>query len=88
MGASRTICIIGAGIAGLTLALGLAKFGLNVVILERNAGISEFGAGLQISPNARKVLDRLGLDEALAQKVSLPRASTSIQMGANARSRP
>src|SRR5690606_32805913 len=72
MGASRTIYIAGAGIAGLTLALGLAKFGLNVVVLERNAGISEFGAGLQISPNARKVLDRLGLEAAIAEKSFVP----------------
>ena len=72
MGASRTIYIAGAGIAGLTLALGLAKFGLSVVVLERNRGISEFGAGLQISPNARKVLDRLGLGEAIAQKSFAP----------------
>lgn len=72
MGASRTIYIAGAGIAGLTLALGLAKFGLNVVVLERNAGISEFGAGLQISPNARKVLDRLGLEAAITEKSFVP----------------
>lgn len=72
MGASRTIYVAGAGIAGLTLALGLAKFGLNVVVLERNMGVSEFGAGLQISPNARKVLDRLGLAEAVAEKSFVP----------------
>src|SRR5690606_15329087 len=50
VGTPRTIYISGAGIAGLTLALGLAKFGLQVVVLERNSAISEFGAGLQISP--------------------------------------
>lgn len=72
MGASRTIYIAGAGIAGLTLALGLAKFGLNVVVLERNEKISAFGAGLQIGPNARKVLDRLGLEAAIAEKSFVP----------------
>lgn len=72
MGAPRTIYIAGAGIAGLTLALGLAKFGLRVVVLERNAAISEFGAGLQISPNARKVLDKLGLGEAIEAQSFVP----------------
>lgn len=66
-GAGRTVFIAGAGIAGLTLALALAKFGIDVVVLERNIGISEFGAGLQISPNARRVLDRLGLAGAIRE---------------------
>lgn len=33
-GSGRTIYIAGAGIAGLTLALALAKFGATVVLLE------------------------------------------------------
>lgn len=61
-GSGRTIYIAGAGIAGLTLALALAKFGATVVLLERNKQIQEVGAGLQISPNARRVLNQLGLD--------------------------
>ena len=65
MNGKRTFFIAGAGISGLTLALALAKFGANVTVLERNAAPSEFGAGLQISPNARRILDRLGLDEAI-----------------------
>ncbi|MHA6728768.1 FAD-dependent monooxygenase [Devosia sp. A369] len=64
-GKGRTFYIAGAGIAGLTLALTLAKFGAKVVVLERSATLSEFGAGLQISPNARRILDRLGLEKAL-----------------------
>ncbi len=60
-----TFFIAGAGIAGLTLALTLAKFGARVIVLERNAALSPFGAGLQISPNARKILDGLGLSDAL-----------------------
>jgi len=61
----RLVYIAGAGISGLTLALALARFGLRVVVLERNEAVSEVGAGIQISPNARKILDRLGLGEAL-----------------------
>ncbi|MDB5541319.1 MAG: hypothetical protein JWQ89_3046 [Devosia sp.] len=67
-GNGRTIYIAGAGIAGMTLALALAKFGATVVVLERNAEVQEVGAGVQISPNARKILNRLGLDKALAAK--------------------
>src|SRR6218665_2902591 len=67
-GTGRTYYIAGAGITGLTLALALAKFGASVVVLERSAAISEFGAGLQVSPNARKILDNLGLDEALSAR--------------------
>lgn len=60
--------VVGAGITGLTLALALAKSGATVVVLERGPQISEFGAGLQISPNARHVLDRLGLSDAIAER--------------------
>jgi len=65
MGPDKTVLINGAGIAGLTLALGLAKFGFRVVVAEKQKEISEFGAGLQISPNARNVLNELGLNDAL-----------------------
>jgi salicylate hydroxylase len=64
----RTIYIAGAGIAGMTLALALAKFGATVVIAERQKKVQEIGAGLQISPNARRVLNQLGLDKAIAQR--------------------
>ena len=64
----RTIYIAGAGIAGMTLALALAKFGATVVIAERNKKVQEVGAGLQISPNARRVLNQLGLDRAITNK--------------------
>lgn len=67
-GTGRTYYVAGAGIAGLTLALALAKFGATVVVLERSTTISEFGAGLQISPNARKILNNLGLDQALSAR--------------------
>ena len=66
--AGRTIYIAGAGIAGMVLALALAKFGATVVVLERNRQVQEVGAGLQISPNARRVLNQLGLDRALTQR--------------------
>jgi salicylate hydroxylase len=73
----RIFYIAGAGVSGLTLALTLAKFGASVIVLERGAALSEFGAGLQISPNARRILDRLGLGKALT-KASLEPAGIDI----------
>jgi salicylate hydroxylase len=71
-GSGRTIYIAGAGIGGLTLALALAKFGATIVLLERGKSIQEVGAGLQISPNARRVLNRLGLERQLQSKAFVP----------------
>lgn len=81
-GNGRTVYIAGAGIAGLTLALALAKFGATVVVLERNAKVQEVGAGLQVSPNARKILNRLGLDRALAATAFEPQGIDVYPYGA------
>lgn len=94
----RTIYIAGAGIAGMTLALALAKFGATVIVLERNKRVQEVGAGLQISPNARRVLNQLGLDKAIAAKSFEPksidvypfraeRPAVSLELGAIMRER-
>ncbi len=61
----RKVRIVGAGIGGLTAALALARRGAEVAILEKAAGLREVGAGIQISPNAGRVLSALGLDAAL-----------------------
>nr|WP_281354615.1 FAD-dependent oxidoreductase [Aurantimonas aggregata] len=63
--AEADIVIVGAGIAGLTLALELARRGIGSTILERAPRLEEIGAGLQLSPNALRVLWRLGLGDAL-----------------------
>ncbi|SEQ00225.1 salicylate hydroxylase [Solimonas aquatica] len=57
--------IVGAGIGGLSAALTLARSGWRITLVEQTAEPSEVGAGLQISPNASRVLLSLGLGEAL-----------------------
>lgn len=58
---SRQIIIAGAGIAGLTAALAFAVRGFPVQVFERSMRLDEVGAGLQLSPNATRILDRLGV---------------------------
>jgi salicylate hydroxylase len=59
--ATLPVVIAGAGIAGLTAAAALARAGVQVVLVERRAGFSEVGAGLQLSPNAVATLAALEL---------------------------
>ena len=59
------IVIIGGGIGGLTAAVALHQRGFEVEVYERSTKLEEVGAGLQVGPNAVKVLHALGLKEAL-----------------------
>ncbi|MFV0384791.1 FAD-dependent oxidoreductase [Paracoccus sp. (in: a-proteobacteria)] len=61
----RPALIVGAGVAGLTAAIALARRGARVTVLERAPAIREVGAGLQLSPNAMRVLAALGLTDAV-----------------------
>ncbi len=74
MSAGRRVEIAGAGIAGLTSALFLARAGFDVEIHERAQSLEPVGAGLQLSPNATRLLDRLGLLPALQAASVAPRA--------------
>jgi salicylate hydroxylase len=72
--ASRTIFVAGAGIGGLTASLALAAQGFRVVVLEKAERLEEAGAGLQLSPNASRVLIGLGLQPRLAAQAVIPDA--------------
>ena len=64
------VLIAGGGIGGLSAALGLARKGFGVVVLEKSPKLGEIGAGIQIGPNAFHAFDYLGVgDEARAQAV-------------------
>ncbi len=63
--------IAGAGIGGLTVAIALARRGIAVTVAEKRTGFAESGAGIQLSPNAGRVLDALDL------RLQLKRASVT-----------
>ena len=75
MSQGLSIAIIGGGIGGLTSALCLARCGYRVHVLEQASAIVEAGAGIQLSPNATKVLLQLGLGDALAAVCVQPEAT-------------
>jgi salicylate hydroxylase len=58
---SHTIVIAGAGIGGLTAALALAQQGFHAIVCEQSRMPEETGAGIQLSPNASRILIGLGL---------------------------
>jgi salicylate hydroxylase len=55
------IAIIGAGISGLALACILKEANIPVVVFEKSSDVSDYGAGISISPNGIKVLKHLGI---------------------------
>jgi len=66
--------VIGGGIGGLSAALHLLRAGFDVHVYEQAPAITEIGAGIQISPNASRLLIRLGLKTALDAAGVLPQA--------------
>jgi salicylate hydroxylase len=69
---SMRVIVVGAGIGGLTAALTLTRAGLDVEVFEQASELHEVGAGIQISPNATRILHRLGLSEALERVAVRP----------------
>ncbi|MGN6471977.1 MAG: FAD-dependent monooxygenase [Rhizobiaceae bacterium] len=80
----RTILVAGAGIAGLTAALAFAARGFRVKLFERAKNFDEIGAGIQLSPNATRILGGLGVLDALGANAVAPEAVV-LRDGANLR---
>jgi salicylate hydroxylase len=73
------VVIIGGGIGGLTAAVALRQRGFEVDIFERSPKLEEVGAGLQVGPNAVKVLRALGLEQELRRSAFEPVNMVSIK---------
>lgn len=72
MAQARTILIAGAGIGGLTAALALARNGFRITICEQAEVLGDAGAGIQLSPNATRVLNTLGVGQRLTDVAVVP----------------
>lgn len=68
------VVIVGGGIGGLAAALALLARGVEAVVLEQVPELREVGAGVQLSPNAMRVLAALGVDEAVRALAVAPEA--------------
>ncbi|KAL2850544.1 hypothetical protein BJX68DRAFT_275794 [Aspergillus pseudodeflectus] len=70
------IIVIGAGLSGLATAISLAQFGHKVTILEQAQELAEVGAGLQVTPNASRLLKHWNLPESIWNSAVEPKSLT------------
>lgn len=66
------IAIVGAGLGGLVAAIALRRAGFEATIYEQARAFGEVGAGIQVGPNAVKVLRALGLEAGLDEFGAMP----------------
>ncbi|KAK6118925.1 hypothetical protein DH2020_047333 [Rehmannia glutinosa] len=65
---NEDIVIVGAGIAGLTTALGLPRLGIRSLVLESSEGLRIAGFALTMWTNAWRALDAVGIGNVLREK--------------------
>jgi salicylate hydroxylase len=66
------VIIVGSGIGGSALALALDRLGIEHVVLEQAPEFTEVGAGIQLSPNGVRILEKLGLRDSLKDFCTTP----------------
>ncbi len=71
------LLVLGGGIGGVAAALSMARRGRRVHVLEKAPDLTEIGAGLQLAPNAMRVLDWLGVLKQIKSAAVFP-ADTDI----------
>ena len=66
------IGIVGAGIGGLTAAIALQRAGHEVIVFEQAKAFMRVGADINLTPNAVRAIDGLGIGEAVRQHAARP----------------
>src|SRR5580658_6503403 len=74
-GKALKIAVIGGGIGGLAAALSLHRAGLDVAVYEQAPELNEVGGGINMGPNAARILYRLGLGEQLDRMAVRPESA-------------
>lgn len=64
------VIVVGAGIAGLSAAIGLRRAGHEVLILDKSSLSHEVGAAIHVQPNASRVVSQWGFDVKRARLVT------------------
>ncbi|MCZ6712039.1 MAG: FAD-dependent monooxygenase [Gammaproteobacteria bacterium] len=70
----QNVLVVGGGIGGVCAALCFARRGFDVHVFEQATDFGATGAGIQLTPNATRVLHDLGLEDALREVAVLPEA--------------
>jgi 2-polyprenyl-6-methoxyphenol hydroxylase-like FAD-dependent oxidoreductase len=68
------VLIAGGGIGGLSTGIALGRAGFDATILERSTFAEESGAGIQLGPNATRILRNLGVLDVLLPQTFRPEA--------------
>jgi salicylate hydroxylase len=71
---TKSIAVIGGGIGGVSAALNLLRAGFDVHVYEQSRALREVGAGINVTPNAARVIHGLGLGDKLASLGVMPMA--------------
>ena len=69
------IAVIGGGIGGLTAALSLRQAGFEADVYEQASALTHIGGGINMGPNAARILIRLGLGEGLLREGIRPKST-------------
>ena len=67
------IAVIGGGISGLALGCTLQEAKIPVAIFEQSSEVSNYGAGISISPNGIKILKNLGIYQDILERSANPK---------------
>ena len=73
MAAKPKIAVLGAGMGGLAMAALLDRAGCDVTVYEQAKAFARVGAGIQMSPNALRVLRALDLEAHIRSVAFQPR---------------